>query len=50
MDDTSAAASDRENDDTADEQEEGVVDEQLEEHDLPPLPDARPADGPAPAA
>jgi hypothetical protein len=55
MDETSSAAgnSGREDDrheDPVDELQDGVVDEELEEHDLPPLPEADPADGPAPAA
>jgi hypothetical protein len=35
---------------TLDQQDESAVSEELEEHDIPALPEAEPADGPAPAA
>ena len=37
-------------DDKLDQENEGLVNDELEKHGLPPLPEAEPADGNAPAA
>jgi hypothetical protein len=47
---TAGGTSGPQNDDPLDQQNEELVDEELEEHNLPDLPEAEPADGNAPAA
>ncbi len=50
MDDRNPETPGRDNETELDRLDEETVNEQLEEADLPPLPEATPADGSAPAA
>jgi hypothetical protein len=47
---TAPGTSGPQDDDQLDQENQEVVDDELEKHDLPPLPEAEPADGPGPAA
>jgi hypothetical protein len=47
---TAPGTSGPQDDDQLDQQNEELVDDELEAHDIPALPEAEPAEGPAPAA
>jgi hypothetical protein len=50
MNDTAGDRDGRDGEEILDEQGEDLVNEELEEHDIPPLPEGTAPDGPAPAA
>jgi hypothetical protein len=47
---TAPGTSGAQDDDQLDRENEELVNDELEEHDIPAMPEAEPAEGPAPAA